>query len=239
MPSHQYECAFVRENQFELGYRAYPDFLSSTHNIVLAEKKKKNVFAKQSLYSLTMFSSKTLQVFLGIAAFAAISSPTSVLAASNSRRLKPSKSSKKSKSASLTLTTIRDINTGDTIVYGATSANPGFPSIVGLILSPDIVEADDILTVIGTTDYACTVTRSVPVLVVLCDVVACATPSDCIFVKARGEVNLIGPCPFPQSGIVFGGTGIFSGATGYFSSTSDCEVNLDSITDTTELFLDA
>jgi len=223
-----------------------------------------------------MFSSKTLQVFLGIAAFAAISSRTPVLASSISRRMsKRSKQSKQSKQqnspsavplpaptvpvpatdddppatdddppatdddtavATFTLTTIRDIFTGDTILYGETSANER--SIVGLILSPDIVEADDNLTVIGTTDYACTVTRSVPVLVVLCDVVACATPGDCIFVKARGEVNL-SSCPFPQSGIVFGGTGIFSGATGSFSSTSDCEVNPGSITDTTELFLDA
>jgi len=206
-----------------------------------------------------MFTSKTLQVFLGIAAFTAISSRTPVLASSIldytetgvirgtrpgvlpiSRRL--SKKSKQSKQennasavASVTLTTIRDFSTGETIVYGDTSANDA--SIVGLILSPDIVEADDILTVIGTTDYACTVTRSVPVLVVLCDVVACATPSDCIFVKARGEVNP--DCPSPQSGIVFGGTGVFSGATGSFSSTSDCEVNPGSITDTTELFLDA
>jgi len=51
------------------------------------------------LYSSTMFSSKTLQLFLSMTAFAAISSPTSVLAAPVSRQSKSSKKSKSSKSA--------------------------------------------------------------------------------------------------------------------------------------------
>jgi len=69
-----------------------------------------------------MFSSKTLQLFLGIAAFAAISSPTSVLAASvsgqtkkNNKKLK----SKKSKSAPALDLPPKCEDVGDPVYSGA------------------------------------------------------------------------------------------------------------------------
>jgi len=184
-----------------------------------------------------MFSSKTLQFFLGITAFAAISSPTSVLAASGSRRM--AKRSLHAEPEVVTLTTIRDFATGDKIILGATSAYPG-GNATGIILTPDIVEGPDAAdhTVIGTSDWSCKFSRLGPIPTVLCEVVACLSPDDCIFIASRGVVVFSG-CPVPQTGTIVGGTGAYSGITGSLTTTSDCTINENLITDTVVLLIDA
>ena len=154
-----------------------------------------------------MFFSKTLQVFLGIAVFAAISSPTSVLAASNSRRLSQSKSSKKSKSASVTFTSsyleADLLSSYDSMIVGGS----GVLDVEGGGAS-------------GTTHFSCIGTKSAPPTA-LCDAQGCTSAGDdCIYFKALVDSDL---CPASDiSGVVFAGTGMYSGATGTFTTTFVC-----------------
>jgi len=169
-----------------------------------------------------MFSSKTLQVFLGIAVFAAISSPTSVLAASNSRRLSYSKSSKKSKSASVTFRSKHD---EDDILLA--SPPEGYVGGSGVVVN----EGGG---AIGTTHFSCITTKSAP-LTALCDAQGCTSAGDdCIYFKAR--VDLSSGCPSDVSGVVFAGTGMYIGATGTFTTTLVCNSD-GTTTDTTEIHL--
>jgi len=190
-----------------------------------------------------MFASKTLHFFLGIAAIAAISSPTSVLGASVSRRMKKDdkkakkgkgKSDSSSDDAPVTLTThaIRDAADGQTVVYGITSGSPD-PVIIGVTLTPDLVDVDADDAVIGTSDITCAVTRIEPTdLTLLCNIVACFGEGDCIFLTGKNVVALT-TCTVPAIGIVIGGTGAYANAAGSWLATTDCETTIGSIRTTT------
>ena len=135
------------------------------------------------------------------------------------RRLSPSKSSKQSKSAAVTFTSVHDSN--------HLVLNEGF-SVAG---SGEVVDEADHSVVIGSTHFSCIVTSLKDPFVAICDLVGCmgtSSSDDCILLKARFEIPVFGDeprCPPDLSGIVSGGTGMYSGATGTFTSTSECHMH--------------
>jgi len=134
------------------------------------------------------------------------------------RRLSP-KSSKQSKSAAVTFTTVHSSN--------HLVLNEGF-SVAG---SGEVVDEADHSVVIGSSHFSCIVTSLNDPFVAICDLVGCmgtSSSDDCIVLKARFEIPVadgVPRCPPDLSGIVSGGTGMYSGATGTFTSTSECDMH--------------
>jgi len=199
-----------------------------------------------------MFSSKTLQGFLAIVAFAAISSPTTLVIAKRFN-----KSDKKSKSMTpsvekIVYETICDINPPDpqnpgavscvTIGIGTTTSSFGFPVPVSVLIDAEVIEGSNDDTVIGTEDFACSVTRLEP-FTIICQGVVCFDfdSKDCLlesFYKFDYKKEEVQCAEDAASGPIIGGTGRFLGATGSYSKTADCETTPGKIRSVVTVLLD-